>query len=84
MPHHGSSDPWVDSKMASEWEHALRAFNGAPDLCESIDNFPNVTRFTGIRFLANLETQTNDLGGTSRPRTFWKGALAVRTQPAAR
>jgi hypothetical protein len=29
----------------AEWEHALRAFNSALNLCESVENFPNATRY---------------------------------------
>jgi tetratricopeptide (TPR) repeat protein len=29
----------------AEWEHASRAFNSALNLCESVQNFPNATRY---------------------------------------
>ncbi|KAI6169057.1 hypothetical protein EDD17DRAFT_1524747 [Pisolithus thermaeus] len=59
----------------AEWEHALRAFNKALNLCESVSDFPNATRYKR-RVFGELGNTNRRFGRYEQARVILEKALA--------
>jgi tetratricopeptide (TPR) repeat protein len=59
----------------AEWEHALRAFNSALNLCESVENFPNPTRYRHL-VLGELGNTNRRFGRYEQAKDILERALA--------
>lgn len=59
----------------AEWEHALRAFNTALNVCESVVNFPNATRYRHL-VLGELGNTNRRFGRYEQARNILESALA--------
>ncbi|KAI6169058.1 hypothetical protein EDD17DRAFT_1524762, partial [Pisolithus thermaeus] len=59
----------------AEWEHALRAFNKALNLCESVPDFPNATRYKR-QVLGQLGNTNRRFGRYEQARDILEKALA--------
>lgn len=59
----------------AEWEHALRAFNSALNLCESVEYFPNATRHRHL-ILGELGNTNRRFGRYEQAKDTLERALA--------
>lgn len=59
----------------AEWEHALRAFNSALYLCESVQNFPNATYYRHL-VLGELGSTNRRFGRYEQAKDILERALA--------
>jgi tetratricopeptide (TPR) repeat protein len=59
----------------AEWEHALRAFNSALNLCESVEDFPNAARYKH-HSLGELGNTNRRFGRYEQAKDILEKALA--------